>query len=350
MILPSTAVTFLGDQSLYQNLTQYESELAILNGPDPASDVTDLGDSVIVEVNYEDVNLIVYTTGQLPFDIEEIGVFKFVDRFDGTLIPVPYGIEACVDGTGITSASVLPPLGGSIPLVEDGSEWCADANFDTASELNAAFPNGSYAFSIVGTTGSDSKTINFQASEPVGYIDITNPLDQATLSPSDDLDVTWNLVEKAGGAGCVAAQNCGDNIFLAVEDFTSGSDIVEELLPITETNFQVMSSLLLPDSFFGIEAEVIVGDLNFSDVTDMGDDIQSFGVWEDINQITFATPEPEEMLLQLSALVVLAVLARRGRGAASHSRLCARAGDAGALATTSRTMPASCGATSTSSP
>jgi len=249
-------------------------------------------------------------------DITEIGVFKLIERFDGTLSGDPYRFEACVDGTGITSATVTPPGEAPIPLFEGYSgEFCFSVPFADSTSLDLAFPNGIYAFDIVGAGTSDSKTLNLQASEPGGYLEIVSPMEGASVPDDQDLNYTWQLVEKSNGVGCIAGMSCGDGIFAAIEEIgmMSHAFIVDEQLPISATGVLIPAVDLDVDHLYDSEIETYTGTPNFSDMTDMGDPTVTAALFEDINHGFFTTevPEPGAGLLGIAALLTVAIV-RRG--------------------------------------
>jgi hypothetical protein len=122
------------------------------------------------------------------------------------------------------------------------------------------------------------------------------------------------LTEKPGGEGCIAAENCGVTLFVSIEDESNDEELFEDLLGLDSTNVVVAASELQPEAILFAEAEVINGDANFNDTTDGNDEIESFAIFEDINQIWFMTPEPTSLTLQFFAVVVLAGIgSARGR-------------------------------------
>jgi hypothetical protein len=248
-------------------------------------------------------------------DITEIGVFKLIDRVDGTPIVNPYLFEACVAGIGITSATVSPPSAAPIPLVLDPSgEYCFEQPFADSAALDLAFPNGMYAFDIVGTGTSDSKTLDLQASEPGGYLEILNPFNGAAVSDEQDLNYIWVLVEKSNGAGCIVGTSCGDGIFVEIEEIGGmiSTTIVDELFPITATGLLIPAADLFPDHLYDAAIETFTGSPNFGDMTDMGDPTMTVAIYEDINQVFFTTgvPEPAAGLLSIAALLTVALVSR----------------------------------------
>lgn len=298
-------------------LTLYESEAVIYLGivDDPRTSDT-LNDPTTVTVVYADVNLIEYTTGSIPMDIEEIAVFKLIDRVDTVPVTNPYAFEACVAGTGIQSATVTPPSASPIPLLLDLDDgYCFSQNFVDLAALNGAFPNGLYAFDITGTGGgSDSKTLNMQASEPGALADVTNPLDGAAVPADQDLTMTWMLVEKSNGVGCIVGMSCTDQIFLEIEETVgmNSSTLIDVILPPTDTQTLILAADLNEGGFYDVEIETFIGAINFSDTTDMSDPVRSVAIFEDINQVTFSVvPEPAAGLAGIAALLTVVALRRR---------------------------------------
>ena len=113
------------------------------------------------------------------------------------------------------------------------------------------------------------------------------------------------------------AGDCGDAIgFFAIDESTD-TDVVQELLTISAPGATVPAATLMPDTDYGLEAEIYNGevDLTGQAMTTGGDPIMLVTIWEDINSInvTTAVPEPGAGLLQLAALATMACLARRRR-------------------------------------
>jgi hypothetical protein len=315
-LLAIGATGFLVDATVLQAGTQYTIEAETYNGLiDPAA-LTDGGDGIELTVTFEDVNLIGFTTAA---NIEFVELFKLVDRYDGTLVSMPYELEACVGGGGITGATITftGNLNPPFDLIHDPWEgdFCFSQEFNTAGELDTAFPNALYTFDIATIDGVDSKTVDFNFTEPEGYLEITAPADGESVSPDSDLTVTWTLTEKV--AGCIVASDCGDGIGFFLFDEYADQDLVEQLLAIGDPGTTVLAVNLEPNTDYGLEVETYNGVIDFSgsEVTTGGDSIEEFiTIWEDINSIQVRTaPEPGAVLQQLSGIATLAALAWRRR-------------------------------------
>ncbi len=230
---------------------------------------------------------------------------------------MPYEIEACVGGGGITGATITftGSLDPPFDLMQDpeGGDFCFSQEFGTAGDLDTAFPNALYTFDITTIDGMDSKTVDFNFTEPEGYLEITAPVDGASVPDDSDLSVTWTLTEKV--AGCIIGGTCGDGIgFFLIDEFAD-QDVVIELLAIGDPGTSVLAADLAPSTDYGVEVETYNGVIDFSgsEVTTSGDSIEQFiTIWEDINSIQVRTvPEPGAVLQQLSGFAALAALAWR---------------------------------------
>jgi hypothetical protein len=315
-LLTIGATGFLVDAAVLQAGTQYRIEAATYNGLiDPAA-MTDGGGAIELVAVWVDANVVTITTAA---NIEFVELFKLVYRYDGTPVSMPYELEACVGGGGITGATITftgnpnPPF----DLMSDPGEgdFCLFQEFNTAGELDTAFPNALYTFDIATIDGMDSKTVDFNFTEPEGYLEITAPVDGESVPHDSDLTVTWTLTEKV--AGCIVAGDCGDGIgFFLGDDFTD-QDVVEQLLAIDDPGTTVLAVNLEPNTDYGLEVETYNGVIDFSglEVTTNGNSIEEFiTIWEDVNSLNIrAAPEPGAMLQQLSGFATLAALAWRRR-------------------------------------
>ena len=251
-----------------------------------------------------------------PLDITEITLTKRIERFDGMPYGDPYFFEACVAGTGIEYAEVSPPGEFPIPLMPDGpghGRYCQMLNFTDSAALDLAFPNGMYAFYIEGAADEDSKTLDLQATEPGGYLDLLSPVDEGSVPDDQDLNLIWALAEKSNGVGCIAGMSCADEIFVGIEEFSGMgfAMIVDERLPMAATDLLIPSSDLFAGHFYDGWIGTSTGTANFDDQTDEGDPVDTFAGYEDINRFSFeAVPEPTAVLLGAVALLTLAVVSR----------------------------------------
>lgn len=262
--------------------------------------------------------LVLLDSGGGSLDITEIKVSKLVDRFDGMLSGDPYLFEACVSGTGIVVAEVTPPGGSPVQLFPfPEGQHCIVDFFADAAALDLAYPNGSYDFFIFGNGGAtDSKTLDLQATEPGGYLEIASPIDGAEVPADQDLIYTWSLAEKSNGIGCIAGMSCADEIAVEIDEFsmTGFMTIVEDELPITATGTVLPASELEVDSFYESAIGTSTGTSNLGDTTDMGDPTETRAVYLDINRVSvIAVPEPAAgLLIGIPALLTM-VRVRRAR-------------------------------------
>jgi len=273
------------------------------------------------ETNYVGFRLVRLEAGPGgdPLDVAEISVLKQIERFDGVTADDPYRFEACVEGTGIQSAEVTPPGSGPMLLFEaEEGRYCLFSFFENAADLELAYPDGMYVFDIFGSQGVDSKTLSLQADEPGGYLEVLSPLDGASVPDDEDLVITWSLVEKANGAGCIAGMSCADEISAKVLrlDFPDFDTIVDDRLPLTATGLAVSASDLVDGAEIDAAIATLNGVSNPGDMTDMGDSTVTRAGYADLNRVfvIVAIPEPTAGLLNAAALLTLAALRRGRRG------------------------------------
>jgi len=192
-------------------------------------------------------------------------------------------------------------------------ELCYSDFFADSTSLDQAFPNGEYAFSIFGSVGLDSKTLDLQATEPGGYLDILSPSEGASVPSDQDLIFTWTLAEKINGIGCIAGMSCADEISVEIDEFsmTGLGTIFDERLPTTASGTVLPASELQVDAFYEAGIATSIGTSNPNDTTDMGDPTETVATFEDVNLVSFlAVPEPAAGLLGLTAMLSVAGVAR----------------------------------------
>ena len=290
-LLAIDATGFVVDAAILQPGILYTVEAATYNGVIDFGAMTDGGDAIELINLWGDLNAVTITTAA---DIEFVELFKVLVRDDGVPDPVdPYEFEACVGGVGVTGAILIVPTTPSprFEMLSDlgYGEFCIFPSFGSLPALDTEFPNGLYTFIITTVDGIDSKSVDFDASEPEGYLDITAPADGATGVDSDtDLSIGWTLTEKVGS--CIAGGTCGEGIGLFVVDETQfGEDVVEELLAIGATGYLVDAAVLQAGIQYTIEAETYNGLIDPAATTDGGDVIELLATFEDINVIGFTT-------------------------------------------------------------
>jgi len=219
----------------------------------------------------------------------------------GSFIPTSEGVDR-----GFRLALLSGSGGNSLDITKVGVVKFVERFDGTAS--------GDYVFDVIGASAADSKMLDFQATEPGGYLDIMNPFDGALVPDDQDLDFTWALVEESSGAGCVGGMSCADELSAEIFEFTPMDviAIVDDRFPITTTGVLIPASDLNEGSVYDALIATSNGTSNPSDVTDMGDPIVTSTAYEDINLMFFeAVPEPAAELLGISALLTLGAI-RRG--------------------------------------
>ena len=250
-----------------------------------------------------------------PDNVEFVELFKLIDRSDGIPIGNPWEFEACVEGDGVTGATITVPGNGTpLPLQDEGDgDYCYVEKFAGKTDLDTAFPNGMYTFNISTLDGPDSKGVSFMESEPGAWLDVTAPANGASGVPHDsDLDVTWDLERKP----TCPVGDCSDGIEFFLIDDVLDHDVFEDFLLPTETDVTVPASILQPGTMYEIEIGTYNGliDLSGTQTTGSGDTIDLVAIWEDINVTSFTTvPEPAALVMQISVLATLGWLARRRR-------------------------------------
>lgn len=250
-----------------------------------------------------------------PMDITSITVSKLVEREDGAI--ASYDFRACVGGTDIQSAEVTPPGGTPLELLDDPfGEFCFHDDFSTGTELDAAYTAGSYAFLVVGSGGEmDTKTLDLQATEPGGALDVLSPDDGDTVPVGDDLVYSWVLEEKGNGIGCIAGMSCADAIGFEVIEFVFPNlrIVVDVELPITDDSASVPSFELEIGHEFLATIGTRNGTSNPVDTTDMGDPVVTRASYEDVVRVFVEVPEPLATLLGMTSLLTLGGMARARR-------------------------------------
>ena len=135
-------------------------------------------------------------------NVEEISISQYKDFWDGAADSTPYGFEVFINGTGISSVSVVDPHSGNHVLSDfGGGEWgFEDWDFASLIALDASYGAGSYAFTFnAGGLDEDTVTINYAYTEPTGFADITYPADGQTNVELNPV-YTWASVVGYGDA------------------------------------------------------------------------------------------------------------------------------------------------------
>ena len=257
--------------------------------------------------------------GAVDDNVSFVELFKLHERWDGIAFENPYEFEACVDGAGVTGATVtLPDDVTQVTLETDPDEhdYCYFEQFASATELDIAFPDGEYTFEIFIPGGSDFKTVDFSTtySQPKAWLDVIEPDHDATNVPHDsDLDVTWDVEMESM---CTVGVDCFDGIAFFLHEDVTDEDVDEQFPLVDATGVTVLAEKLEPGKTYDIELETWNGfvDLSGTQETDLGDAIDLVAIWEDLNMTEFTTvPEPAAVVMQISVLATLGWLARRRR-------------------------------------
>jgi len=285
--------------------TAYSLEVETYRGV-LSMDDTQAGDPFEYDAIYEDLNNSGFMAVARTMDLDFAEIFKLVDRQDGVVGGGnPYGLEACVAGTGIQSASIDTPDGTKVLAAEGFGEFCFDDAFATENDLNTAYPSAGETYTYF-VTQADGATANiplvFDESSPLAFIDYTNPSQGEEIPPGQDLDVTWDLDK--GQPACNAPGDCGDGILFFLIEQPADIDVDETELPITDTNRLVDASVLTATSY-ELEVETYNGDPGSQQTDGTTDDYTQVLLWEDINALTFTVPEPGVVALRLAALATL---------------------------------------------
>lgn len=213
-------------------------------------------------------------------DVQYVEIFWLYDRFEGTPIPNPYGMEIFVEGTGIDSVeAVTPGTAGTFNLVNVfGNEWeipgSVTTQFSSSTDLFNAFSAGSYTFNISGDGGASNDTVSrpLSPTEVTDYLVITSPTGAGTWPR--DLTITW--VDCSGCDGVRLGGFVEDDD----EDVSMFTDTDKSRTTWSPTGLQ-----------FGAvyDVEMILGDFDFwfvSDTTDTLSDPFTFEAgYESINII-----------------------------------------------------------------
>jgi len=219
-------------------------------------------------------------------------------------------------GTGLTAGSVLPPIGGSITLIDeegDGTELGFEAGpFASWSDLLSAYPAGDYAFTINGT---ETVTLAWSPTEPVGA---GGPPSLTIDSPSDGAAGVDTMPDVAFTLDCA---NCNDlNLELEERSQPGATFNFGELDVGGFTNpipFGVMqSSGGETELALGLtDAALLAGLANFfeNSTFDLPTTLAPFEYIEAavVSAVsTFTVPEPGRRVTSMAALGMLGLLAR----------------------------------------
>jgi hypothetical protein len=317
---------------IFQAGIAYEIEVEALRGTVTEETTDTLGAPVSVALIASDINLVDVTGEQPAQPIQEVLMFKGLDREDGVPLVDPYFIEICVSGSDIPTApmNALPtvqtppstnfPQGTTQTMMHFGFEFCFEAEgFANGAALEASYPSGDYTISVTDNSQStDTAVVSFGVSEPSGFPDVFDPVADATVPFDQNLQVQWgSLVAKDGSCNPAAPGSCTDGILLFMVDENTGNDVDVQQLPAMAGAATVSASVLQPSTPYSLEVETFRG--SFAEAatsSTLGNPILLTRLYEDINLLPVTTvPEPGAVAMQLAALATLTWAARRRRRA-----------------------------------
>ncbi len=216
-------------------------------------------------------------------------VFEQLDNTQPTT-PFEWNFGAGASGDNLLTAVSFTPPGASSPIsiVEDDGEFDFDPDsVSSQAELDAAFPNGSYAISVT-DDGSAQDLGPFSItgdSYPIAPY-FTNIEELQASDHSQDFIVTWNAFSGA---------NADDLIILEVYDNNNSEEVIFEFLDPSTTSYTIPGGSLTDDNYYdiaivfanetdGLESpETIIGYLStttFYLSTHTSDTTLSFSKWE----------------------------------------------------------------------
>ena len=214
--------------------------------------------------------------------VDEIFIAQRKDHWANVVTGFPYNFEVWVNGTGITSVSVMDPYGVSHSLVLEDGQWdFEEVGFASLADLDASYGPGDYVFNF--NSGADTVTINYQYTEPTDFAYVTNPTDGQTdvaLNPV----YRWNSVEGYGDVLTLAVENpggLGPDLYSEgpVFDMTTTSWQPGPLADHTAYEFQIAVSKLQDGTPQGT-------------ATTGADDFTYYGLFDYVNRVGFTVPEP----------------------------------------------------------
>ncbi len=147
------------------------------------------------------------------------------------------GLMIGLDGTGIASASLIPPAGasgGPVALAK-GKEnmlgWQGVARFTSLAQMESAYPDGTYTLRVVyQDTTQEDISLTVSGSYPTQVPEITSPVHLSNLHWWEDIDLAWHTWTEFGGTGNMV--NCTverldaatEPAYYTADEVWSGSD------------------------------------------------------------------------------------------------------------------------------
>lgn len=225
--------------------------------------------------------------------ISSVNLFKVLDRVEGVPIPMPYLVELCVSGPAIADATVTVNGGAEQTMSPVGAtEFCLEQQFANSVDLDSAFPVGIYVVSVTDTSGgSDSATVNFQATEPTAFPAFVFPAAPGNLPAGADLPVTWLLTDK-GSCDTNSPEACLDGFQLFVADPATDTDVHSKKMTPVSNGTLVPGDVLLAGVSYDLELETFRGTVGSTLSTSMGDTVPFEAIFEDINFISISAVVP----------------------------------------------------------
>ena len=219
----------------------------------------------------------------------------------------PYEFQAEIDngtsGSVLTSSTLTPPAGatGSVTFSPNGSNTHIKYKqyYASTSALNAAFPDGNYAFTInTSTPNTYSSTLALSG--------FTYPTDIPTISgatwsggnlvidPSVDTTLSWNTSNDLHLSFNVNNANISENAL------NSGSGL--------PSSYMIAANTLLPGQTYMGQLDFANGVIDTSQISG----VMGAAYYQNSTQFTIVTtPDPAAGILMLMGVVTLGLLARR---------------------------------------
>jgi len=163
-----------------------------------------------------------------------------------------------------------PPGGASTPLVMDTSEgrFDYDKYFSTQSALDAAFPDGSYTFSV---SGSAAFNLDLTGALYPNMPEITNGSWNGSgdyvIDPTQDATITFNAFSSYGSAGV------GSHMQITIRAYVGGTvSLIQSA--VTPTNTSAFTSYLVPAGTLA-PGSIYLGIVEFDTVAAFNDTVVS---------------------------------------------------------------------------
>lgn len=219
-------------------------------------------------------------------DVGRIIISHDKDYWGNAAATDPYGISILINGTGVTSLSVVDPhsVGHVLSDQGDGMWYFAEhAAFADLTALDASYGPGDYVFTFnAGEADEDTVTISYAYTELTGFANITYPAYGQTNVPLNPI-YTWDSV--AGYANA-------DSLFMAVMENASGFRIYDNFPgsdDLTPTSWQPGPLSPLTEYEFGLSLAAVQGDAPAAMQTDGFDDFVYSGRFGNWNSMLFET-------------------------------------------------------------